>query len=124
MKVLSIYWKSRTRFEDITTGRSERIKYFVPEVGMKIHIPHATNDDEEAEVTAWDGNEADVRYCGKTHHLDTKNILSFDSEHCWTACGDDKERTIEGMIAVVEKPEDKPLNEVLKVDEDYEWDYG
>ena len=124
MKVLCIYWKARSRFEDITTDRHERIKYFVPEVGMKIHIPHAENDDEEAEVLAWDGNAVDVLYCGKTHHLDTTNILSFDSEHCWTACGDDKEYSIEGMIAVVEKPEDKPLNEVITVGQDYEWNYG
>ena len=124
LKVLSIYWESRQRFEDITTSRSERIKYFVPEVGMKITIPTAEGNDEEAVVKSWDGETADVLYSGTIRHLDNTNIISFYSEHSWTACGDDKEHTIEGMLAVVEKPEDKPLNETIKAGKDYEWDFG
>lgn len=124
MKVLSIYWESRHRFEGMTTSRSERIRYFVPEVGMNITIPTVEGEDEKAVVESWDGETADVLYRGTIHHLDTTNIISFDSEHCWTACGDDKEHTIEGTLAVVEKPEDKPLNETIKVGKDYEWNYG
>ena len=124
MKVLSIYWESRHRFEGMLTSRSERIRYFIPEVGMKIHIPHAGKNDEEAQVVSWDGQTAEVRYNGITHRLDSTNILSFDSEKSWTACGDDKEQTIEGMLAVVEKPEDKPLDEVIIVGKDYECNLG